>query len=91
MTMSKIHIFTKKHTTDKKEKKIVMCLLKLKKHLCEQAHKAMYRVIRKIRQFNLPVDCQFDLFDNIVVPVLLYGCEILGYENIEVNVYISNS
>lgn len=34
--------------------------------------------------FNLPVDCQFDLFDKIVVPVLLYGCEIWGYENIEV-------
>lgn len=58
---------------------------KAKKHLCEQAQKAMYSVIRKIRQFNLPVDCQFDLFDKIVIPVLLYGCEIWGYENIEVN------
>lgn len=57
---------------------------KAKKHLCEQAQKAMYGVIKKIRQFNLPVDCQFDLFDKIVVPVLLYGCEIWGYENIEV-------
>lgn len=57
---------------------------KSKKHLCEQAQKAMYSVIRKIRQFNLPVDCQFDFFDKIVVSVLLYGCEIWGYENIEV-------
>lgn len=57
---------------------------KAKKHLCEQAQKAIYSVIRKIRQFNLPVDCQFELFDKIVVPVLLYGCEIWGYENIEV-------
>lgn len=30
---------------------------KAKTHLCEQAQKAMYGVIRKIRQFNLPVDC----------------------------------
>ena len=56
---------------------------KAKKHLCEQAQKAMYGVIRKIRQFNLPIDCQLDLFDKIVIPVLLYGCEIWGYENLE--------
>ena len=43
----------------------------------------MYGVIRKIRQFNLPIDCQLDLFDKIVIPVLLYGCEIWGYENLE--------
>lgn len=50
--------------------------IKAKKHLCEQAQKAMYGVIRKIRNFNLPVNCQFDLFDKVVLPVLLYGCEI---------------
>lgn len=54
-----------------------------KTHLCEQAQKAMYEVIRKIRQFNLPVDCQLDLFDKVVMPVLLYGCEVWGFENIE--------
>ena len=36
----------------------------------------MYGVIRKNTQFNLPLGCQLDLFDKIVVPVLLYGCEI---------------
>ena len=54
---------------------------KAKKHLYEQAQKAMYGVIRKIRQFNLPLECQLDLFDKIVVPVLLYGCEIWGFES----------
>ena len=49
---------------------------KTKKHLYEQAQKAMYGIIRKIRQFKLPVDCQFDLFDRVVVPVLLYGSEV---------------
>ena len=29
---------------------------KAKKHLCEQAPKAMYGVIRKSRQFNLPIN-----------------------------------
>ena len=41
-------------------------------------------IIRKIRQFKLPVDCQLDLFDKVVVPVLLYGSEVWGYENIDV-------
>ena len=46
----------------------------------------MYGIIRKIRQFKLPVDCQFDLFDKVVVhvPVLLYGSEEWGYENLDV-------
>ena len=44
-----------------------------KKHLCEQAQTAMYGIIKKIREFNLPLECQFDLFDKVVVPVLLYG------------------
>ena len=35
----------------------------------------MFGVIRKIRQFNLPLECQLDLFDKIVVPVLLHGCD----------------
>ena len=43
----------------------------------------MHGVIRKIRQFNLPIDCQLDLFDKIVIPVLLHRCEICGYENQE--------
>ena len=44
----------------------------------------MYGVIRKIRQFNLPVVCQLDLFDKMVLPVLLYGCEIWGFENLDI-------
>ena len=57
---------------------------KAKKYLAEQAQKAMYGVIRKIRQFNLPIEQQFDLFDKVVKPVLLYGCEIWGYENLDI-------
>jgi hypothetical protein len=56
---------------------------KAKAHLCEQAQKAMYGVLNKIRQFNLPIKSQFDLFDRIVVPILTYGCEIWCYENLE--------
>ena len=31
--------------------------------------------------FNLSIKCQYDLFDKIVKPFLLYGCEIWGYCN----------
>lgn len=36
----------------------------------------------KIKPFNLPVTCQLELFDKIVVPVLLYGCEVWGNLNV---------
>ena len=44
----------------------------------------MYGAIRKIRQYNLSVESQLDLFDKVVAPVLLYGCEIWGFENIDI-------
>jgi hypothetical protein len=58
--------------------------------LCEQAQKAMYGIIRKIRQFKLPVDCQFDLFDKVVAPILLYGSEVWVFENLDIVERIQN-
>ena len=57
---------------------------KTKKTLFEQAQKAMYCIIRKSREFKLSVECQFGLFDKVVVPVLLYGSEVWGYERFEI-------
>jgi hypothetical protein len=45
-------------------------------HLSEKAIKAMYEVIKKGRKHNLSISCQLDLFDKLVNPILLYGCEI---------------
>lgn len=53
-------------------------------HLCEQAQKAICGVIRKIRHFKIPVNCQFDLFDKVVSPILMYGCEIGDFENLDI-------
>ena len=36
----------------------------------------MYGVIGKCRKHNLAVDCTLDMFDRIVKPVMLYGCEV---------------
>ena len=30
----------------------------------------------RIRLFSLPISCQFDPFDKVVLPVLIYGREI---------------
>ena len=54
-----------------------------KKHLTEQASKAMISLLRKWRQFDIPVDLMLDLFDKSVTPILLYGCEVWGYENVD--------
>ena len=41
----------------------------------------MFLLYTRIRNLNLPVDCQFKLFDQTILPILLYGCEIWGFEN----------
>lgn len=52
------------------------------KELCEKATKAMYSVIGKCRKHNMSIDCKLDIFDKIVKPILLYGCEVWGFGNI---------
>lgn len=36
--------------------------------LCDQVQKPMYGIVRKIRFYYLPFDCQFDLFNKVVTP-----------------------
>jgi hypothetical protein len=47
--------------------------------LVNKGIKAMYEVLRKGRIHNLSIKCQLDLFDKIIKPILLYGCEICGF------------
>ena len=51
-----------------------------KAHLVQQARKAMFIVLRKARKLNLPIDMQLKIFDTMVVPILLYGAEVWGFE-----------
>lgn len=55
-----------------------------KKHLASQGEKAMYNLIRKSRSLMLPVDLQIELFDKMVKPILLYGCEVWGFGNLDI-------
>ena len=57
---------------------------KTKKHLAEQETRAMYGLLAKSRNMRLPIDLQLDLFKKIVKPILLYGCEVWRFGNIDV-------
>lgn len=37
----------------------------------------------KAKKLRLPVDIQLDLFDRLVVPIMIYGCEVWGFENLK--------
>ena len=50
------------------------------KRLYDQARKAMYAVLKKSRNLQLPVDIQLQLFDSMVAPILLHGSEVTGFE-----------
>ena len=53
-----------------------------KNNLIKRASKSIFAVLKKYRLFNLSIDCQSDLFDKILKPILLYGYEIWGFSNL---------
>ena len=61
-----------------------------KKCIKEQANKAMFLLKSRISNLNLPIDCQLKPFDQTILPILLYGCEIWGLDNCSIieSVYI---
>ena len=50
-----------------------------KKHVVKQARKALCSLYQKIRNLDLPIDCQIKLFDNMVLPILTYACVVWGF------------
>ena len=52
------------------------------RHLYKQANRAMLSLIYKARKLKLLTDIQIKLFDSLTYPILLYGCEVWGCENI---------
>ena len=57
---------------------IIVALTLQKKKLVEKSQKALYAVYYKIWNLRLPIDFQLKIFDWLVAPILLFGCEILG-------------
>ena len=60
------------------------CFVKAKTWLHDKASKAVYSLIQKGRRLNLPTDVMLKLFDTCVEPILLYDCEVWGYENVDI-------
>ena len=45
-----------------------------------QARRAMYSLLSKTYHLHLPIDILLELFDQLVLPILLYGSEIWGFD-----------
>lgn len=58
--------------------------LREKYHIAEQANKAMFSLLKKIRKLELPFDLQVDMFNKTIRPILMYGCEIWGFGNMDI-------
>ena len=43
----------------------------------------MFNLTTKARKLDLPIDIQCELFDQLIMPILLYGCEIWGFQNLD--------
>ena len=55
-----------------------------KKQLVVKGNRAMFLLLRKCRQLQLPVDIPFELFDILVKPILLYGCDVWATESVDI-------
>lgn len=52
-------------------------------YLSHQANNAMFSLLSKVRKLSLTIDTAMHLFECTVLPILLYGCEIWGHEDIK--------
>lgn len=53
-------------------------------HNVDQAKKSLHLLYKRISCLHLPIDLQLHLFDHTILPILLYGCEIWGYQNTKI-------
>lgn len=57
---------------------------KARKKRYDQASRAMFGLLRHCRKLELPFDISLELFDRMISPILLYGCELWGFEDITI-------
>ncbi len=58
--------------------------LNARKQVVSQASKAMNILYTRIYNLALPIDIQLKLFDQTVLPILTYNCEVWGFENLDI-------
>ncbi len=52
------------------------------KNLYDKASRAMFGLIAKCRRLFLPIDLRLQLFDSVIKPIVLYGSEVWGFDDI---------
>ena len=55
-----------------------------KQYIANQATRAMFSLLKKARDFLLPLDLQIEIFQKTVIPILLYGCDVWGFGDLKV-------
>lgn len=53
------------------------------KYNVDRARKALFLLNKLSMKLNLNVSTRFHLFDHMISPILLYGCEVWGFENLD--------
>ena len=43
----------------------------------------MFSLITKSRRLYVPIDITLDLFDRLVLPILIYGSDVWGHSNLK--------
>ena len=51
------------------------------RHNVDHAKKALHLLYKRINNLNIPIDLQIQLFDHIVLPILLYCRKVWGFTN----------
>ena len=64
--------------------------LRARKNITEQAKKDMNFLITRINNLDIPLDLQLKILDYTVVPILTYGFEFWGHENVELLEKVQN-
>lgn len=59
----------------------MVLFVRIKKNWFVKLGKLCIVSLKKSRKLNLPIDLQLQLFDAMVLPILMYGCEIWGVGN----------
>ena len=47
-----------------------------------QGKRAFYALLARVKKLRIPIDIALELFNHMVLPILLYGSEIWGFQNI---------
>ena len=55
---------------------------KAMRHNVNHAKKVLHLLYKRINNLHIPIDLQLHLFDHTVLPILLYGCEVWGFSDL---------